>query len=247
MIKKFRIRVLRNSEFLRFLNNVLQIVGLNGAKELLVENEFNDLKTKTLEAETFFKKIMANELTEELIDLDRKRDYLIISLEKLIEGSTNHYDEALGQHGRLLHAHLQQYGKGIAREAYQSETTILSSLVRDWETRADLSAAIKALQLEGWVTNLKDANTTFDARYVDRAQKEGNTITESLSSRRGEVTEAYNTLRDRLNAWHNVKYGEDPFGKTVNSLNALIDRYVPLTVSRTRADEAPESATSVAS
>ncbi|NJM25149.1 MAG: hypothetical protein HC859_06250 [Bacteroidia bacterium] len=111
--------------------------------------------------------------------------------------------------------------------------------MRDWETRKDLSAAIKALQLEGWVTNLKDANTAFDTRYVDRAQKEGNTITESLTTRRGDVTEAYLTLRNRLNSWHNVKYGEDPFGKTVNAINALIDRYVPLTVSRTRVNEEP--------
>lgn len=50
-------------------------------------------------------------------------------------------------HASALEAHLNLFGTGIARENYQSETTLLRNIINDWKTKPELAQAITALQL----------------------------------------------------------------------------------------------------
>jgi len=47
----------------------------------------------------------------------------------------------------------------------------------------------------------------------------------------------YYALRDRLAAHHNINDGANPWGKTVNELNALIDQYNVLLAGRANEQE----------
>jgi hypothetical protein len=62
----------------------------------------------------------------------------------------------------------------------------------------------------------------------------------TILEKRLESVQLYYALRDRLAAHHNINDGANPWGKTVNELNALIDQYNVLLAGRTNEPLQPE-------
>lgn len=139
------------------------------------------------------------------------------------------------------------YGIGIARLNYPSETAILNNLLRDWESKPELTNAVNLFNIFGWVVEMKTANDEFNTKYLSRTQEYGDANPETIKSKREEVNTEYYALRDRINALHLlIETLPSPYNTVINQLNALTDQYNKLLINRTESSapitpESPEN------
>lgn len=225
MITSIDLIRLRNSEFLQFMTDVLGIVNLNNATKLQVKQQYTNLQTLNKAIDGLFVTDNSNPITEELQILDARRDNAINGITAVINGYTYHFNAATKAQATILNNHLALFGIGIARNNYQSETTILRNIIADWNTKPELKTAITSLDLTSWKTELEAANNAFATRYLSRTQQLGAASTDTIAGKRAEATTAYYALRDRLDAFFTIHEGAEPYTKTTNELNALINQY----------------------
>jgi hypothetical protein len=240
MISSIKLYNLRNSEFIQFITDVLDIVDLNNATDLQVMGQYNDLFISKGELEHFYKKEQGSDLTNEIVKMDALRDSLITGINAIVTGNTYHYDEITKGYAVLLENNLSIYGKNIARENYQSETTIINNIVSDWTTNPVLSNAATKLGLNTWIVQLQAANSNFHSIYLQRTQEFGAASPNTLKLKRQETTNIYYELRDFIDSYFTINKGAPPFDKAINELNALIDQYNTLLAGRKLRDVSEE-------
>lgn len=232
MITSIDLSKLRNSEFLQFMTDYLGVVNLNNTTTLQVKQQHTNLQAIVKTIEALFKVDTSNALSDELQALDTRRDAAINGIAALINGYTYHYDATTKAHAIALNNHLAIFGVSIAKNNYQSETTILRNIINDWDTQPKLTAAITALGLTAWKKELETANSTFATKYITRTQELGAANPDNIPTKRTEAINAYYALRDRLDAFFTINDGAAPYNKAVSELNALIAQYNTLLAGR---------------
>lgn len=224
MINAISISILRNAEYLQFMKDTSSLVVTNNPTVLNVVAQLAALNASNAILEGLFKTELANEITQELVLIDERRDKAINGLTAAISGYRYHFDAALAQAAGLLDENLKLYGTGIAKQNYQSETATIASLVTDWETKTALTTAMNTLNLKLWKDELKAANTLFGQKYLARTQEYGAANPDTLKSKREEANAIYYKLRDFLNSFSIVNPSVANT-KVCNEINALIDQY----------------------
>ena len=232
MIDAIHLAILRNAEYLQFVKDLITIVDKNDPEALKVVAENNALKTKISELEALFKTQLSNPITKELEVLDGRRDKCINGILNVVNGYTYHFKESISQAAYALSDNLKLYGVGIAEQNYQSETTILTNIINDWETKSELVAAVNLLQLADWKNELKTVNLEFSSKYIDRTQEYGTASPENIKSKREQTNAVYYELRDRIGAYGIIEKSNPNFTKVINELNALIAQYNSLLKNR---------------
>lgn len=226
MINSIEMVRLRNANYLQFQKDFLSIISRNDPKGLQVGSKYDALTSKVEELESLFKKALANPISQELLDLDARRDDAINGIFYVATAYAYHYDSILKQAAEALLANIKLYGSGIARLNYQAETATINSLINDWDNKPELSQAIDTLGLKDWKAELASINSEFSTRYLDRTQDYGNATPETLKAKREETNTLYYALRDRINALHLlVDTPPSPYQTVINQLNALIEQY----------------------
>jgi len=243
MIENIHLPSLRNSEFLQFFIDLFKLLSGKDPAALKVQEQEQALRALHTEAEKLFKLKTSVEGTEDLVASDARRDRAIIGINLQTHALTYHFDEEIAQAAKLLIQLLKHYGGGaIARESYVSETALIRNLLRDIEGKEELKAAAEKLQLTAWLEFLGNENETFNDHYVARTSKLGNAPSDSLKDKRTEMAALYKELCTHIAAYHVIRKGAEPFGKTVKELNALIAQYNALLDGRKgRAEEPAEN------
>ncbi|MEA1849754.1 DUF6261 family protein [Chryseobacterium sp. MHB01] len=232
---------LRNAEYLQYVKDFSGIIALNNPATLQIDAKLSIFNTRISELENLYKKALANEKTQELLQLDERRDNAVIGINYYLLSQSYHFESARKENAQLLLDSISLYGSGIARLNYQAETATLNNLIRDWENKPELADAISYFQLSGWVAELKNANELFNTKYLSRTQEYGDANPETIKSKREEVNAAYYALRDRIDALHLlVETPPSPYTTVINQLNALTDQYNVLLVNR-KDTAAPEN------
>ncbi|MCH4830930.1 MULTISPECIES: DUF6261 family protein [Flavobacterium] len=236
MINAIDLVKLRNAEYLQFMKDFVNIVERNDPNALNVTAKLADLQTKVGEMDTLFKKMLANENTTTLLNIDKRRDDCINGLFYVVQGYEYHFEETLRVAAQKLATNLRFYGSGISRLNYQAETATLTNIINDWETKPELIAALTTLNLTAWKDEMKKQNNAFNTVYLDRTQEYGNATPENLISKRNEANTVYYALRDRITAFHTLIEAPaiSPYATSINQLNALIDQYNNLIVGRAK-------------
>jgi hypothetical protein len=225
MIQNIDPKTLRNSEFQQFLTDLIALIDAYEDGALDIHQEYEALNAAREDTKTVFVKETVAERTKELAALDNLRDDLVNGLIILVRGYAYSPVAEIKKSSRLLEAHIQSYGTGIARENYQSETFLLSQLVKGLTEKQELVQAAEMLHLTEWIQQLQQANEDFSDKYVARSMEQGTITEESFTQRRVAATEAFYKLRDRLGALYTLHHGVAPYSNMVNDFNALIDQY----------------------
>ena len=240
MINAINLQKLRNAEFLQFLSYVIDILEDNDPAVLKVVPQFQALQTQYAGCDTLFKLPPGSNLTDALAAADAKRDDILAGLSQLISGYCNHFDPDHKAATLLLDQNISKYGSKIYQLNYQAESSTIKSLVGDWETDPQLSAASTLLGLNSWKQELSNANNQFIALYTQRTQEYGAQPTDTLWAKRKEANAAYTNLVKYLEA-HATLDTTNAYGKVFGELNALIDQYNTLLNGRRPEQENPES------
>ena len=226
MIDKVHINSLPNSDFSKFMNEVLDIAAKNDPATLKVQKQEEKLRAIMGQADEMFQAREGFKMAEKLAMLDMRRDRAITGITTYVNALTYHFDESTVRHAEKLHKHLEDYGgEAIARENYAGETASIRNILRDWETKPTLKVAVTALKLEDWAKALETDNDAFDEQYQTRTGEAPAPSPDALRTKRLEAITAYYELCEHIAAYHVVKKGAEPFSKTVKELNALVRRY----------------------
>ena len=236
------LRLLRNAEYLQYVKDYSNIISLNNVSTLNIQAKYDAFNVKITELEALFKKSLASDKTQELVLLDEKRDNALNGIYYFLLAHSYHYETDKKEKAQLLLSSITLYGSGISRLNYQAETSTLNNLIRDWENKAELTAAIAQFGLQNWVNELKTSNEEFNNKYLSRTQEYGDANPETIKTKREETNNAYYALRDRIGALHLlVEVEPSPYTTVINQLNALTDQYNVLLVNRKDSSSPPST------
>jgi len=190
----------RNSEFLQYMKDVLGLLDAHDVSALSLTTQYNNLNEQINLMDGLFQQQLSSGITQELIDIDTTRDKAFSGIKGLLEAYMLHYDSATVNAARSLLYNLNNYGSGIPRMSYQAETAVIDSMLADWETEANLSAAVTALKLSDWIAELKARNENFNARYLARVTETASGSAESFTKIRDDGAMAYRDLHAHISA-----------------------------------------------
>lgn len=181
-------------------------------------------------------------LSEQLQQLDMRRENALIGLQRIIEGSMFSPVAANRTAAVLLKNHRDRFGSKIARDNCQSQTTMVRRLIKDLSTIPGLVAAVSTLGLESWLTELTVANGQFGTQYLVRTRDTSGGSTETLRRKREATAEAWYALNDRPNAHNIINDGAAPYADTFRYINGLMEYYINLLLRRcSNGIEVPEN------
>jgi hypothetical protein len=240
MINAIKLPLLRNGEFIQLMSDILAIVAKNDPKVLKVAEPYDKLKELFDSIEGLFKIQQGNVISDELFEIDARRDNAFNGILAFINAYTYSTDANLQKQSQVLQTHLSAFGVNIARDNYQSQTASMRNIIDDWDNKPELKEAISALKLGPWKTELAAANTLFSEKYLARAEETGAASTDSIRGKRNEANDAWYTLRDLINAYYTIEKGAAPYGPTVSFINGLMEYYNNLIAKRGQGEEVPE-------
>lgn len=222
MISTSNLRRYRNSEFVAFMNDVIQLVDT--ANIAALANPLSVLQTAYDELETSFKVSQGSTITASVQELDARRDAAIKGVRAVAKAYTNHFDTATQSAGALILQTIDKYGRQISELNYQAQTASLKSLIKDMENDVDLTAALSSLNLTTWFAEMKTANEAFEQKYLERVTDSAAKKVVAVSEQRPPATEAYQTVIKHIEA-NTVLNASPELSALTGALNELIMKY----------------------
>jgi hypothetical protein len=222
---------LRNNEFIEFIELLCKIINSNDPEVLKIKAQYDDITALLATLSVLFKPDLASAITQELEEIDARRDTAITGLEMQIKSFTYSIEPAKREASNLLSQSLATYGSGISRMNYQAESSTIRSIIQKWEADAELTAALTTLGLIAWVAELKAANNLFEERYLDRLKDDANNPEEKTFELRKEIILSYRTLLAHLQA-HATISTDNSYDTVVQQINQLIEQYNKLVAAR---------------
>ncbi|TAJ13577.1 hypothetical protein DMA11_08435 [Marinilabiliaceae bacterium JC017] len=221
----------RNSEFIQFLKNLLQIIKSFTLLLEKLQSKVTPLDNEVNDMTNIFKPERGSSITQDIVDLDGRRDFALTGLEKLLEGMTNHFNQDTADAAQALLDTLNNFGSGLARMNYQAETSVISSLIEKWKSEDELVAAVATLNIEAWVNELDEANTLFNNRYLNRVKESAQAPEIKLADLRKLATGHYRELLKYITAYATLDE-TNSYDPLIREVNQLIEQYNRLITQR---------------
>ena len=231
MIKEFPILEFRNAELLKYANTSADLVDGNNPATLVIVPQLTALRSRIAEAEALFILPRESSYSPEIQALDTLRDNNFKGIHLVISGYMKHYDPEVRAAATLLNKNIKLYGPEINKLNYQAETSVIESMISDWENRPELANAIVVLNLRDWSGEFKRNNIDFNTLYTQRTQEYGGRTQDKLKNKREEVAQAYRVLVENINA-RNTLDETGMYTKVINEINALSNQYLTTLHSR---------------
>jgi len=166
MIRTLYVTQLTNPVHLQFMDYVVTLVSEKNPTALLVKPQFDLFSQKVTELKNIYKSVTANPLSEQIMEIDARRDQILTAIIKIVEVNTYHYSEIMEASANSLKKNIQVYGNNIVRNDFQTETAKIESIVNDWRTKPELTDAMTALLMADWITELEVTNNEFKRLYA---------------------------------------------------------------------------------
>lgn len=165
----------------------------------------------------------SNENTQELQAADGLRDSLFIALKYFIRGFLSWNKATTAAHAHMLWNIIEKHGVTLDREPYQEQSALMGSLLNDFSQAAAVEA-IKTLQLNEVVAELRGAGESFDQLFVAAAEAEGNREEVMAASNIKKVVMGeLSDLADYLNTM--AKANAATYGAVANTMAELVNTF----------------------
>lgn len=205
---------LRNAEAIQFLIDLKSLIltGFGNDTPEGVATALTNLTATTTDLDALFKTDPASLLSEALAEFDELRDTYLVGLRKWCDAATYHPDPTWREAGELLLHNINIYGTSPEKQAVAAETKIINSLLEDWSTKPELVTAAGKIGASVWTTALRNANNDYQAKSLERTNKEAATAFDfNMKEKRTEADAAYKELLSQLSAHYIVAKGAAPW------------------------------------
>ncbi|CAL2089771.1 conserved protein of unknown function [Tenacibaculum sp. 190524A02b] len=214
----------RHGEYIQYMRDVISLLNNEDTEALQLKTYVNTLTEITNSVDAAYKQSKASEMTPEVEALDTKRDRAIVGIRKLAITYTYHYNEVLEAAGTAITKAIDIYGKDITKKSYQEETAIISSIVKDIEASAELTAAIATLDASDWLVELKQKNSEFEKKYLERVKESAANPLQNVPGLRDEGKATYKELIKRIQA-HAILSDNALYAEFVAQIDVLTSKY----------------------
>lgn len=212
----------RTSEFVQFFDSVATICQQNNPEALGIQTQYNVFKAALAATVGSYKKNSKSNITEQLNELDARRDKAIVCLNTLCEGYLSHFSAEKQEAAERVISCVNKYGSRIYNLNYLAETAVVKGMVD--ELNQSLAAELTLLALSEVVDELASCNSEFDAKYIERVNETAADNSESTSLHIAETKVAYKTMCQHIDA-HAIINPSDAYNSLSDRLNALIGRF----------------------
>lgn len=224
MIKKYDLRNVRLMEFAQVMANI---------KSFLEKENLADLGLETLKAEfdksfsafeESLKPLRKSEHTEKLIELDNKRDVLLVGYINHCKVFVNFPIKEKAEAAKKLVLINDKYGKAPQKQSFREETAIIRNLLEDLAP-TEIKAMVTLIGAEQWIEHLAETNEAFATLHTDRTQEQGAVEVGKTKTTRNEMQVTFSKLVTLINGLVVVK-GADAYQNLVNSINEEVKKVV---------------------
>ena len=223
-INRLQLNHLWNSEYTRFVNQVVDVFVKYDSEKLHLQKAFVKLLNVLPDLEKVKAQELSNALSNSLQELGNDRANLIkaIFMNAKILGRLTL--PSVAPHIVVLKRFLKIHGSDISDANYNSATERTIKLLVDYEAKADVKAAAEAAGLKLLFDNLSVVNTQFANLYLQRAEEDADKEIVDTRTIRSETDKILTTF---FNAFEfcSSEYDEPDYTTPANRLNEVIDLY----------------------
>jgi len=214
----------RNGEYLQYMTDISELLSKQDLEALQLISKKAILDAIVVKIDAAFKQSPGSGLTQEVTALDDRRDRAIVGLRSITDSYKYHFDINIVGAASVLNDNIVSHGDNIQRLSYQEETAVINSIVKDWETEDDLKEAVSTLNLDNWLTELKNSNITFSSKYLDRVGESALNPSVDIPELRRQATDAYRTLVTHIQA-HVTLSGTKAYTAILDQIDVLAGQY----------------------
>lgn len=231
MIKSVQLNQFRNSEFIQFISNFLEVLEEKDLPALNLQSHTDSLKSLHSSMVALYQPDRGSDITKQIQQEDERRDAAISGIQMLIEAYTNHFDAVKRKAAESLDTSLKKYGNRIGKQNYQAETAIINSILDEWQNQANLLQAQSILGINDWVLDLADANTKVNTNYLLRAKEDAESPDIKIADLRKKIISAYRDLGKRIEAFATIS-DEEAYIIIMKQSNSIIEKYNAMLAAR---------------
>ncbi|MBN1253401.1 MAG: hypothetical protein JXR51_16445 [Bacteroidales bacterium] len=224
MLQTIKLYNLRNGEFLQFFIDAITISLKFNTEELGIKEQINSIISEIESFKSIYGQNRGSDISDELKDIDIRRDNCITGIRIVLEGYKHHYNTAFSEAATILLNKIDSFGSAIARQNYQIETSSINGIINSFNKEENLSNAILTLSLTDWINKMDEENKLFNRRYLDRIDEASKQSEDKVKELRKTTIEKYRIFSNHLTAHITLK-GEESYKPISDQLNELIDKY----------------------
>ncbi|MEI6060716.1 MAG: DUF6261 family protein [Bacteroidota bacterium] len=233
-VKIFRLafKWLWNSEYTMFVSQLVKIMEKYPVEALHLLKSYSRITAMGPQLEKIRAQETGSLLSRTLQELDMQRDTLFNSILTQVRAMRNVGMPSIEAPVKVLDHFFDSVGRDIASAGYNAETKRLNDLMVDYDSAAEIKSAAQALNLHAFFEQLREVNTTFAAKFMERTQEDA--LVEKVDSN------AIRSETDKLliaffNAFEfcSSEYDKLDYNTPANELNNLIAYYKAQVKART--------------
>lgn len=193
------------------------------SKELLLAGQLVKLKGALRSYQTAQQGQQKSSTASQLEEADRNRDQALATLTAFVKANayikTDSIKTAYGKLSTLLKTY-----KKTSTKSYEEETADLTKLLAQLKS-SDYQPAVSTLGLTAHVTNLENAQTSFERLYSERIKEQSKATPGQLKTLRKELEKAYGTVVDLIAIHSYCQPDHTAYADLLKTINAIRSRY----------------------
>ena len=221
-IEPIKVSSLRNNEHFQLNREFLALIMAIGAEELKIKEETDEYQECVEQEDVVLQEVEKSDITEELEEMDEKRDTSYRSAARTNKIALQHRDPAVAKSSKKMAIVFKSYGN-IPKKPYPEATSAYYNLVQD--LKGPYRDDVQMVEgLTNWVSQLECDNNDFDALYKSRVDQQYAREHAKMKDVRKLTDKAYRKVVRKINALIIVE-GEHRYAELVSKFNIFVNKY----------------------
>ena len=223
-IVKFRFQGLWNSEYPLVVIRLLEILDRHNPHTIHLGFSFDRLSAFRQQLENITVLERTDSESPQLNDLDHQRDTLFNVIYSAAKAFQRAPSGDISSHASKIISVFKKHGNNIPTTNYTAQSKRMGDLIADITSQPDILNSLKELSLLTMFEQMSSINREFDALFMERKYRRGETERLDIRNVRLECDKAITFL------WNSIEmcisqYGAEKYITLVNTINELNSYY----------------------
>jgi hypothetical protein len=232
-IESVHLRTFSNEEHYEFLVVLRDFLLTFPAAKAVVGADYDTLLVQIDEEKALIDDMRKSDLTQPIADTDQRIDRTVTGMNQVISAGLHHFNPDTVEAARVLKNRFKAFGN-IVLKSYEEQIADVSILIGDLKSD-QYADSVTLLGLSPWVTELSEAEATFEALIRQRNTESAHKPQEQSRSVRRDSDILYHRMTDRIDAAATM--ATTPiYDDFINEVNARIEYFNTHSHHHTRRD-----------